>query len=215
MGIKVPVVFASYAPIKIIYNPEDKDSNPENKIIKTPALNHFFVKVPQTPEKLKKLFDGTRNMTDTELAYTQLLYCDKRGLLVQINHVLTGRSIKDQDKYRKEIEYIMKELFPNDVDLNERFNNTNDLSVFCEFLLRRIDTIENTSLQKGFLYEKKHQTIRILLLEDELEEDKNVNRFVKYIQNMEQKAKEANEKPLFSITVEKVGLNLSFMNMIL
>ena len=198
MGLKAPVVFASGGCAKDIC-----DINPENKIIKTPALKHFFIKLPALSEDLESAFNGLENMTDTELAYTKLLYCDMKGLLIQINHVLEGRSKAEQDKYRKDIEYVLKEQFNNDQDLMEQYRKAKDLSDFCKTLIARFEATDTHQVYDGFLHEKNHKTIRILLLEDELEKDKNVERFVNYIKDLEQEAVAEGTKPLFQITVEK------------
>lgn len=113
-------------------------------------------------------------MTDTELAYTKLIYCDMRGLIVQINHVLEGRSKAKQDKYRKDIEYVLKEQFNNDEDLMIQYRKAKDLSDFCKILIDRFETTGTHQVYDGFLHEKNHKTISILLLEDDLEKDENV-----------------------------------------
>ena len=104
MNLRAPVVFASlYYDAKTIC-----DMYPNYRIIKTPALKHFFKELPATPEELISLLGKNNNMTDTELAYTKLVYCDMKGLLVQMNHILEGRDSNDQEKYRKDIEYIIR-----------------------------------------------------------------------------------------------------------
>ena len=209
MNLKTPVVFASFDSSKNIC-----DLNSENRIVKTPALKHFFVNLPASPEELSNLFDGLENMSDTELAYTKLLYCDIKGLIVQINHVLEGRSKTEQDKYRKDIEYVLKEQFHNDEELMEQYRKTKDLSDFCKTLLDRFNTTGGVQqIYDGFLHEKNHKTIRILLLEDELEKDENVDRFVKYIKEMEQKAEETRDNPLFRISTVKNMDDVAFNKM--
>lgn len=198
MGLKAPVVFASGGFAKDIC-----DINPENKIIKTPALKHFFFKLPALSEDLESAFNGLENMTDTELAYTKLLFCDMKGLIVQINHVLEGRSKTEQSKYRKDIEYVLKEQFNNDDDLMEKYRKAKDLSDFCKTLIARFEATDTRQVYDGFLHEKNHKTIKILLLEDEPENDKNVKRFVNYIKDLEQKAEAEGTTPLFQITVQK------------
>lgn len=196
MGLKAPVVFASGGFAKDIC-----DINPENKIIKTPALKHYFVKLPALSKDLESFFNGLENMTDTELAYTKLLYCDRKGLLVQINHKLNGWTKAEQDNYRKDIEYVLKEEF-NDAALMEEYRNTTDLSSFCKTLLARFDSSGNSQTYDGFLQERNHKTIRILMLEDE-EEKEDVSGFVSYIREMEKEALAKNNDPLFTITVVK------------
>ena len=203
MNLKAPVVFASNGTAKDIC-----EANPENKIIRTPALKHFFVDIltlDNPAEDLYHCFDLLEDvtMTDTELAYTKLLFCDMKGLIVQINHVLEGRSKAEQDKYRKDIEYVLKEQFHNDEVLMEQYRKAKDLSDFCKTLIARFEATDTRQVYDGFLHEKNHKTIRILLLEDELEKDKNVERFVNYIKDLEQKAAAEGTKPLFQITVEK------------
>ena len=203
MNLKAPVVFTSNDTAKNIC-----EANPENKIIRTPALKHFFVDIlslDNPVEDLYHCFDLLENvtMTDTELAYTKLLYCDMKGLLIQINHVLEGRSKAEQDKYRKDIEYVLKEQFHNDEVLMEQYRKAKDLSDFCKTLIARFEATDTRQVYDGFLHEKNHKTIRILLLEDELEKDNNVERFVNYIKDLEQEAAAEGTKPLFQITVEK------------
>ena len=209
MGLKAPVLFASGTPVEEICA-----TNPENKIIKTPALKHFFVELPQSSEELKKAFDNIENMTNAEIAYTQLLYCDKRGLLVQINHVLKGRSEDEQNKYRKDIEYVLEEQFHNNPDLEEQYHNSKDLGDFCKYLLALLDSTDNDQTNDVLLNEINHKTIRILLLEDEPEKDENVKQFVNYIQEIErnaikQKAIEMNE---FEKDAEELKLKLLQQN---
>ena len=203
MNLKAPVVFTSNDTAKNIC-----EANPENKIIRTPALKHFFVDIrslDNPAEDLYHCFDVLENvtMTDTELAYTKLLFCDMKGLIVQINHVLEGRSKSEQDKYRKDIEYVLKEQFNNDDDLMEQYRKAKDLSDFCKILIARFEATETHQVYDGLLREKNHKTIKILLLEDEPENDKNVERFVNYIKDLEQKAEAEGTNPLFQITVEK------------
>lgn len=203
MNLKAPVVFTSNDTAKNIC-----EANPENKIIRTPALKHFFVDIrslDNPAEDLYHCFDPLEGvtMTDTELAYTKLLFCDTKGLIVQINHVLEGRSKAEQDKYRKDIEYVLKEQFNNDEDLMEQYRKAKDLSDFCKILITRFEATDTHQVYDGFLHEKNHKTIRILLLEDELEKDKNVERFVNYIKEFENKATAKKTDPLFRITVVK------------
>ena len=184
MNLKAPVVFTSNDTAKNIC-----EANPENKIIRTPALKHFFVDIlslDNPVEDLYHCFDLLENvtMTDTELAYTKLLYCDMKGLLIQINHVLEGRSKAEQDKYRKDIEYVLKEQFHNDEVLMEQYRKAKDLSDFCKTLIARFEATDTRQVYDGFLHEKNHKTIRILLLEDDLEKDNNVERFVNYIKDI-------------------------------
>ena len=150
-------------------------------------------------------------MTDTELAYTKLLYCDRKGLLVQINHKLNGWTKAEQDNYRKDIEYVLKEEF-NDAALMEEYRNTTDLSSFCKTLLARFDSSGNSQTYDGFLQERNHKTIRILMLEDE-EEKEDVSGFVSYIREMEKEALAKNNDPLFKITVVKNMDNVAYNKM--
>ena len=182
MSLKAPVVFASAADVKTIC-----DKHKIYRIIKTPALKHKFVKLPASRKELVRAFLDMDAMTDTELAYTKLIYCDIKGLLVQINHILEGRSNKEQEEYRKDIEYVLKEQFNNDTKLLEAYHNAKDLSDLCKTLLARIDGTDNNQVNDGFLDEPYHDTIRILLLEDEPEKD-DVKHFVEYIQEIEKKA---------------------------
>lgn len=206
MNLRAPVVFASlYYDAKTIC-----DMYPNYRIIKTPALKHFFKELPASPEELICLLGKNNNMTDTELAYTKLVYCDMKGLLVQMNHTLEGRDSNDQEKYRKDIEYIIQNQFNNDPDLMKEYRKANDLSAFCKFLLSRIDYPDDGIKDNGFLYELNHKTIRILYLEDELEKDCNVDRFVNYIKDLKRKAEKDRITPLFDITVEKNTDNIAY-----
>ena len=191
MNLKAPVVFASFDEAKTIC-----DKHSDYRIIKTPALKHYFKRLPATPEELTCCLSEANNMTDTELAYTKLIYCDIKGLLIQINHVLEGRNKAEQDKYRKDIEYVLKERFNNDIELMSEYQKTIDLSDFCKTILSRFGTSSNPEDNNSLLYERNHETIRILLLEDEAEQDENVGQFVKYVQAIEQKALIQKEKEI-------------------
>lgn len=126
MSLKAPVVFVSAKTERYICS-----INPENKIIRTPALKHHFVNLLDLPENIESIFEGKEYMTDTELAYTKLLYCDTKGLLVKINHVLEGRNKAEQEKYRKDIEHVLEQEYGNDANVMEEYHNTKDLSIFC------------------------------------------------------------------------------------
>ena len=209
MNLKVPVVFTSSDTAKNIC-----EANPENKIIRTPALKHFFVDIrslDNPTEDLYHCFDLLENvkMTDTELAYTKLLYCDERGVLVQINHKLNGRSKFEQNNYCKDIEYILKEVFHSDAALMEEYHNTKDLGNFCKVLLTRFDSSDTQKTYDGFFQEQNHKTIRILFLEDEPEKS-DVSGFINYINDLEKKAVAKKNDPLFRITIVKNIDNVAF-----
>lgn len=208
MSLKAPVVFASFSDAKTIC-----DRHSEYSIIKTPALKHLFVRLPASPEELYGTFEELENMTGTELAYTKLVFCDMKGVLVQINHVLEGRSKTEQDKYRKVIEYILRDQFNNDDVLIQQYRNTKDLSDFCKTLLARFEATGTHQGYDGFLHEQNHKTIKILMIEDEPEKDGNVKRFVEYIQDMEHNASQNDTPPLFSITVEQNMNNVAYNKM--
>ena len=181
MNLRAPVVFASMSDANTIC-----DKHPNYRIIKTPALKHFFKELPASSlEELISLL-GENNMTETELAYTKLVYCDMKGMLVQMNHFLEGRNRNEQERYRKDIEYIIQNQFNNEEELVKECKNSTDLSGFCKILLSRMG--ELGEYDKGFLYEKNHDTIKILMIDDEAENDENVKRFVNYVQDIEQNA---------------------------
>lgn len=196
MSLKAPVVFVSAKTERYICS-----INPENKIIRTPALKHYFVNLLDLSENIESIFEGKEYMTDTELAYTKLLYCDTKGLLVKINHVLEGRNKAEQEKYRKDIEHVLEQEYSNDANVMEEYHNTKDLSIFCKSLIARLDHSNNSDAHNSFFSENRFKTIKILLIEDEEEQDHNVKRFVKYIQKMKSKAKKANTTALFDLTV--------------
>lgn len=197
-SLKAPVVFVSSKSEKYICS-----INPGNKIIRTPALKHYFKNLFDLPDKLDTLFKDKEYMTDTELAYTKLLYCDTKGMLAKINHVLEGRNKTEQEKYRKDIEYVLEQEFGNDASVMEEYQNTENLNVFCKSLLARMDYSNNSCVQDSFWSENRFKTIRILLIEDEYEKDLNVKRFVKYIQKLKSDAKKAHATALFELTVVK------------
>lgn len=188
MSLKAPVVFTSFSDAFSIC-----EIHKEYKIVKTPALQHQFIRLPALRKELARKFLDMNNLTDTELAYTKLIYCDIKGLLVQINHVLEGRDKSEQENYRKDLEYVLKEQFYNDEELMEEYHNAENLSDFCKILLARMEASDNPSAHDGFLDDQKHETIRILLIEDELEKDENVKQFFEYIQEIEEKAAEQKE----------------------
>ncbi|MBR4837220.1 MAG: hypothetical protein IK004_02125 [Bacteroidales bacterium] len=194
MSLKAPVVFTSINERDYIIS-KRRDAT----IIKTPALQHGFVKFnPTTIRKdLVRTLQNMQYLTNAELAYTKLLYCDIKGLLVQISHELGSRAKNEQDKYRKDIEYVIKEQFNNDSGLIEYLHNTDDLGDFCKKLITRLESSENLPEYGGFLNDIRHKTIRILLVDDKQEEDEYVGNFVNYIKNMGQK----NKNPMFKITV--------------
>lgn len=188
MSLKAPVVFTSFSDAFSIC-----EIHKEYKIVKTPALQHQFIRLPALRKELARKFLDMNNLTDTELDYTKLIYCDIKGLLVQINHVLEGRDKSEQENYRKDLEYVLKEQFNNDEELMEEYHNAENLSDFCKILLARMEASDNPSAHDGFLDDQKHETIRILLIEDELEKDENVKQFFEYVQEIEEKAAEQKE----------------------
>ena len=204
-NLKAPVVFASFSDMLSIC-----EKHRDYRIIKTPVLKHQFIRLPALRKELLHAVQNMENQTDVELAYTKLIYCDIRGLIVQINHILDGRGITEQDKYRKDIEFVLREQFPNDKELLNEYNNAQDLSDFCKIILKRMDFSSNSKDTNDFLFDHNHKTIRILLLDDEPEKDHNVGNFIKYIQELENKANKEGTNPLFEITVEKDAENISY-----
>jgi hypothetical protein len=84
--IKIPILFVSFLSRKDILA-----LRPDAEIICTPALKHGFMRLPSSiNEWLEKLNGLGKPLTDLELKYTQLRFCDIDGLIKQIRHDISS-----------------------------------------------------------------------------------------------------------------------------
>ncbi|MBR5912042.1 MAG: hypothetical protein IKZ55_08655 [Bacteroidales bacterium] len=211
LGLKVPVVFTSFLDAKDIISPELKPQlRPDAGIIMTPALQHRFVRLPAKLEELLKPFGKMRKMSDTELVYTQMQYCNHKGFLSQIKHNVEGRSASDQDYYRKQIKFVLEKDnrfkgFSDYIKLLQECKTTQDLSSFCAKLINRLtDSKETTSSSNNidfhFACKSETEQIKILLLEDN-PDDPHVHQFVEFITEKNRCYNEQNMTFVFRIPI--------------
>ena len=187
LGLKAPVVFTSFMDAKEIVKQQ-----PVYSIIMTPALQHEFVRLPSPPEALVEPFAQMWFMSDTELVYTQMQYCNFKGLLGQIKHNAEGRNDTELIPFRKQIEYVLDRQFKDDLRLKEEFDKTpdKDISSFCEKLINKLNeysdnssaTAAKTVIDIEFACKYKSDQIKVLMLEDDMD-DKNVRKFNDYIKS--------------------------------
>lgn len=180
LGLKAPVVFSSFMDAKEIV-----EQKPVYSIIMTPALQHEFVRLPSQPETLVEPFAKMRFMSDTELVYTQMQYCDFLGLLRQIKHNSEGRKADEQEIFRHQVKYVIEKQFRSDASLIKDLERAKDVGIFCESLMKEL-SVEETDLAVSkvidldYACERESEQLRILILEDD-PNDVNVNRFIEYI----------------------------------
>lgn len=187
-GVAIPVVFTSVLDVKDIIKIR-KDAG----IISTPALQHKIVDRFAGWDTVVDAFDGMRLLNDTELKYTQLLYCSLEGMLKQIKHSI--RSSSNKEGYREQIEYVLEQAFNNNHKLQEEFHKTDDLELFCEKLIRLLndngELYDKKDITPDFLCAEEEEPIRIVYLEDN-PNDVNVANFVKYIDDRNKEIKKRN-----------------------
>lgn len=192
LGLKAPVVFISFlAPEKIVKFKEDTD------IVMTPALQHAFLQLPAGNPKifLTDLYDylpstgsekkAMKEMNDRDLAYTRMFYCDLNGMLRRIHHAINNAENESVEDYRKkykdqikQIEYIVEHHFRKEKDeLIKELAQRNDLHTFCQKLLDKWDSKPTTTNVDDSTMKK---SIRIMLLEDQVDKDENVRRFMNF-----------------------------------
>lgn len=179
LGLKAPVVFTSFMDAKEIVK-----QKPDYSIIMTPALQHGFVRLPSPSEALVEPFANMRFMSDTELVYTQMQYCDFKGLLGQIKHNATGRNSDEQQPYRQQLEYVINNLFKDRSDFEKLINEcrtTETINVFCDRLIAMFDDSSKTEDLPEFYVTDKREQIKILLIEDEAEKDSRIKTFINYL----------------------------------
>ena len=180
LGLKAPVVFTSFMDAKEIVK-----QKPVYSIIMTPALQHVFVRLPSQPEALVEPFAKMRFMSDTELVYTQMQYCDFKGLLGQIKHNATGRNSDEQQPYRQQLEYVINNLFKDRSDFEKLIiecRTTETINVFCDRLIAMFDNTSKTEDLPEFYVTDKREQIKILLIEDEAEKDSRIQSFINYLE---------------------------------
>ena len=201
MGLKAPVVFTSFMEEKEIVL-----QKPNYSIIMTPALQHEFVRLPAQPEALVESFSKMRFMSDTELVYTQMLYCDFLGLLKQIKHNSEGRRADEQEFFRRQVKYVIEKQFRGDAILIKDLERAKDVGVFCESLMKELSVEEpDLSVSKvinlDYACERESEQLRTLILEDD-PNDFNVNRFIEYIVKQNKIYKENGKYYLFQEPVK-------------
>lgn len=208
LGVKAPVVFASFlSPTQLV------KFKKETNIVQTPALQHNFVQLPcENPLREIKNANFTNNamreQSDRDLAYTRMFYCDLKGLLRGLHHVLVDIQEETKDEYRTkykdqiiQLKYVIEQEFPAEKDkLLEELHERNDLHTFSQFLLDKLNFENNTQVAEKY---KKYKGLKILYLEDEPEKE-NVKRFVEYCENIPDSAKnlrdaEVNKKFFFKL----------------
>lgn len=203
LGLKVPVVFTSFLDAKDIISPElEPKLRPDAGIIMTPALQHRFVRLPAKPDELLKPFGEMRKMSDTELVYTQMQYCNEIGFLRQIKHNAEGRNIKDLESFRQQLAFVIDKLFGGNPKLLEDCKQTKEINAFCEKLINQLEkdtksiSVKDSILDPDFVCRKESEQISILILEDDAK-DENVCHFIDYIKEQNEIYKQNNSLFLF------------------
>lgn len=203
LGLKVPVVFTSFLDAKDIISPElEPKLRPDAGIIMTPALQHRFVRLPAKPDELLKPFGEMRKMSDTELVYTQMQYCNEIGFLRQIKHNAEGRNIKDLESFRHQLAFVIDKLFGGNPKLLEDCKQTKEINAFCEKLINQLEkdtksiSVKDSILDPDFVCRKKSEQISILILEDDAK-DENVCHFIDFIKEQNEIYKQNNSLFLF------------------
>lgn len=191
-GITLPIIFTSH---------ENKDDIIKRKkdaeIIRTPALQHGFINDMQANyfDAVLKAFKDMRKLNDAELKYTQLQYCDLKGLLITIKHAIKSNP-NNINTYREQIEFILSQDFSNNKSVIEKYKQAKDLEAFCHYLINlyenRNDIVERNN---EFIRKNNEAQIDILYLEDNIA-DQNAANFINFIN----KQIEQNQNFRFTIT---------------
>lgn len=183
IGVNIPIIFTSSDHKKEDIINKRRDS----EIIRTPALQHRFIDMMEAKDDwatILNTFKEMRKLNESELKYTQLQYCDLKGMLVQIKHAIKNNP-NNSDQYKSQIEYILTKDWNNNKTLWEDYKQSQDLAAFC---IRLIDLYgnKNTISDNGneFLCKNDEQPICILYLEDNIA-DKNADRFINFIQQQQ------------------------------
>lgn len=182
IGINIPIIFISDHKKEDIIN-KRRDS----EIIRTPALQHRFIDMMEAKDDwatILNTFKEMRKLNESELKYTQLQYCDLKGMLVQIKHAIKNNP-NNSDQYKSQIEYILAKDWNNNYAILEEYQQSQDLEAFC---IRLINLYENgnTISDNGneFIRKNDEKPIDILYLEDNIA-DKNADRFIKFIKEQQ------------------------------
>lgn len=175
LGIKLPIIFVSiYSQDHIIEKISVAD------IIMTPALQHKFIQFPCKPDAIISAFNDMRNLSNDELAYTQMIYCDTIGLLHKIKHETEG--YKEDGRSRKQLKTLIENEFDNNPSLIKELNQTNNLSAFCEKLLSLKNVSSNAENNIDDLTCNKEEDIIHILYFDDNSNDPYVKNFCDYIE---------------------------------
>jgi hypothetical protein len=139
-GIKIPVVFVSFLARKRIL-----ELRHDAKIILTPALQHGYEQLP-VKKWLDKL-EQMQAMTDVELEFTKLKYCDIEGLVRSAKHDVEGVSnAEDFQKLYNTLKYVVEKKHPlcagNLAKIGE-FNDASKKQIIRDFQSLCSDIIDN------------------------------------------------------------------------
>lgn len=180
-GITLPIIFTS---------DKNKDDIIKKKkdaeIIRTPALQHRFINNMQANyfDAVLKTFKDMRKLNDAELKYTQLQYCDLKGLLITIKHAIKS-NLHNTSIYKERIEYILAQDFNNQESVLKKYKQTKDkdLEEFCNYLISLYEN-KNDLVEKNdeFIIKNDEKTIKVLYLEDNIS-DENAARFKTFIED--------------------------------
>lgn len=182
LGITAPVVFVS-----VFSQDEIMEKQHDNMdIIKTPALQHKFVKIgdghkTSFTKDILGLLKTMRPLSPLELSYTQMIYCDISGLLSQVKH----NSTQDPEYCRAQVRFVIERKFPNDQDLIQQAEDPNtDLSQLCQVVINKLKKAEsdkeNAIVDPGFVCAPKQEPFSILMIEDNIN-DNHIVKFKQYI----------------------------------
>ncbi len=202
-NLRAPVVFVSFLPQDSIVSLK-RDA----EIIRTPALQHGFVRLPSNLEDIVNKLDVMRPQNTVELKYTQLQYCNPAGLLTQIAHSIGSSSGEVEEEYKEQIKYILKNCFNNEETLLDKFHRHDSghtMGVFCRELYNLLNNTQRNETDNDIdvnyaCNPDKSNLINIAYLEDDVEHDANAKRFVDYIENETQKFKNKGYDFLFRLS---------------
>lgn len=185
IGVNIPIIFTSD------HEKEGKEGiinkRRDSEIIRTPALQHRFINMIEVKDDwttILNTFREMRKLNESELKYTQLQYCDLKGMLIQIKHAIKNNP-NNSEQYKSQIEYILTKDWNNNKTLWEDYKQSQDLEAFCIRLINLYENKNNISDNNNeFLCKNDEKPIGILYLEDNIA-DKNADRFINFIQKQQ------------------------------
>jgi len=176
--LKAPVLFVSFLPLEYIFNAERE--------ILT-SIGHNFAQLPIAPDKFHQYFRFNRKLSSTELRDVQLFSCSPKGIVSSKIHQIQGLANQTNQLNPKALKEQMIQCIK---DIHNVFHSNADekISFFCSQFelinneninqaLRMIELVgkdlidKYVSLNNGKFTTLKKKPWRILLLDDEIDEN--------------------------------------------